>query len=593
MRTPAQALLWELWRMSRWKALGLIAGMTLFWVIAFNIYDFYLVFYEYDTQFDYQYVRGYFSMFALGALTIAGLAAAAMLSDRDKGNPFIFPLGFIRPIGTPLLVAGPMLYLASLGAITYLIPAAILRILFDFPLPLAPVAALIFAYSLGSMMATWPFSRPATRRIAPVVFFALAIVIIGVWYWRPPVSIYELPKSPDRLLDSFPLTFVHYTALLLFSMGAIGVTTLGVGRLRQGRPLGWIWRAPESWKAALPEGRFALRTPARAQFWFETRRAAGQMLTSSWIFPVGAFFGILVAHKSGYPWLPMWCVVLAGMALNYAFCGSVWLAGLRRNEGVVSLSIFDMTQAMTNTRLVAIKLAVLTAFVSLAWLMAAGAAILWTALFGDFHEWVSVGDRVWAIFDATIYNYEGAVWHDGPTGLGEYRNDLVETISAPWLLAFAMVLAILYVTGNALLFALTLAGPLYRFRFSVAVAVVLANFALAALGARHKWALERVWEVEAWAVSLALILTAILATRKTLIRGYMTKRQFGVIFGLWMLFASVVVAFYFMIWPQLQPNLPFGVTLPSYAPIMGVALITIPLSAVALAPLAIAAHRHR
>src|SRR5690606_11442369 len=138
MRTPAAALVWEAWRLTRTRfmvatGIATIGGGAILAATGDKA-----------------------SEAAVAILFLVPVVAIVTVLDLPLAKlGFPFTAGFARPVSTRVLVLVPMLYLAALGAAVCLIPMAVLRILFDVPFPLAAIPAWIGAAVLTQTAASW------------------------------------------------------------------------------------------------------------------------------------------------------------------------------------------------------------------------------------------------------------------------------------------------------------------------------------------------------------------------------------------------------------------------------------------------------
>src|SRR5215469_8046954 len=147
MRTPAVALLWESWRLTRWRLLLVPALATLCgWLLSS-------------------------AAPALAFIVVLVPAALMAISLPIFGTRRGFPLSgdFARPVHTAVLVAVPLAYVSAAAAAGYLMPAVLLRVFTGLDLPLIPVATLMGALAVLAAGCSW-FTRINAVRIG--LFFA-------------------------------------------------------------------------------------------------------------------------------------------------------------------------------------------------------------------------------------------------------------------------------------------------------------------------------------------------------------------------------------------------------------------------------------
>ena len=558
MRSPVHALLWELWRLSRFEIICRIVGMSVLWGNMFygaNILNPGVAAGSYLT----------FPVFMM-MVGLSLFSAMWMNSFDNKQHGFHFYLGFTRPISTPLLVVVPMVYIACISAVCYLVPAALLRVLFDAPFPLFPAAALVAAATAGFVMAVWSSQDYWTRMLS---FFAVAGIYgstVVTWTARYPGAIERFIDSPESLLDAFSFSAWHYAVLLLFFVAAVAITVYAVDRQRHGDKLE-IRRFARAFSGRvnkLPRGRRPFGTPGRAQFWFEMRRSGSRVLLFSVVAAPTAFFGLLLLNAFGdfrEVSTVIWFGLLACCPTAFLLMGAEWLLGVKRKQGATSLSTFDATQAMGNSRLILTKLAVLTTSVLAGWLIVACAAAIWLSLWGDPQVW----------------NDPAAVEKFGPILAG---------VPPSWWVCIAIVAVVLYVSGCTMFLAGGWWCQLHPKISVTTICVTYSYLALAALDDKRGWFPKPFWEVNAWVLAIAFVIGTVLALRSALRWGFLPKRYFVVALCSWAAYVCAVITAYLTVAAEI-------VQLPLSATVLGLASLTLPLASVALAPLALASLRHR
>jgi len=555
MPTPAQAMIWELWRLSRWEILFRTLCPAVFWGSVFCLLG---------TQANA--VEAPFLTIPVFMLTVmtSMFSGLWMNSFENSRNGFAFHLGFTRPVSTAMLVAGPMAYISCTAAVCYLVPAVLLRALFDLPLPLFPVAAVIATACTVFIMAVWSTQSRLARSVnlGAVMCGFGAVLCFGVMRGsgRSP----EAFMSPDTLLEKFSLSIWSYMTLLALFVGSIAVTTLAVDRQRHGEKLSSgrlnVERADLSGRLLRRNGPFS--TPRQAQYWYEMRRSGAPLLLFGLGMAVFAFLGILVLTAKGDlagKATALWGIVLAISPFAFLLIGAEWMLGLRRKQGAVSLSTFDATQAMDNGGLIFIKLVVLTTCVLLSWLFMASAAAVWTMLWGDYHQ---VAQAVWEI------------------------QPVLAKVSLPWWACIGLVLIVNYVTASAMLITGGLFAPLRPKLMGTVFAAGLIYFPLSVWDAKHGWMLKPFWDAHAWIMAAALAAATFLSWHKALHEGYLRREHLFTSLCIWLAYTCAAVALCLRV-------IPTNVSIPFSVAVLGLSSLSLPLVAIAVAPLVLAAHRHR
>jgi len=551
MPTPAQAMIWELWRLSRWEILFRTLGPAVFWGSVFCLLG---------TQANA--VEAPFLTIPVFMLTVmtSMFSGLWMNSFENSRNGFSFHLGFTRPVSTAMLVAGPMAYISCTAAVCYLVPAVLLRALFGLPLPLFPVGAVIATACAVFIMAVWS----AQSRIGRLLNFTGVICgFQAVLYFGVGLSP-EVFTSPDTLLEKLSVPIWGYMTLLAVFVGSIAITTLAVDRQRHGEKLSSgrlnIERADLSGGLLRWNGAFS--TPRQAQYWYEMRRSGAPLLLSGLGAALLAFLGILVLTAKGDlagKATALWGIVLAASPFAFLLIGADWLLGLRRKQGAVSLSTFDATQAMDNGGLIFIKLVVLTTCVFLSWLFMASAAAVWTMLWGDYHHVTQ------------------AMWKFQP---------VLAKVSLPWWACTGLVLIVNYVTASAVLIAGGLFAPLRPKLMGTVFAAGLIYFPLSVWDAKHGWVLRPLWEAHGWIIAAALAAATFLSWRKALHEGSLRRKHLFTSLCIWLAYTCAAVALCLRVIPT-NVSIPFSIVA------LGLSSLSLPLLAIAVTPLVLAAHRHR
>ncbi|MBI2479210.1 MAG: hypothetical protein HYV60_11425, partial [Planctomycetia bacterium] len=116
MRTPLQAVLWELWRTSRLQLILVFGG------------QFAVVLLLYSAMLDVKKsgeatVQVLCGMFIIFSTATSALSQSWRNSFETNHLGFSFRLGFTRPISTMQLVAVPMGFIVMVAPLCYLLPA--------------------------------------------------------------------------------------------------------------------------------------------------------------------------------------------------------------------------------------------------------------------------------------------------------------------------------------------------------------------------------------------------------------------------------------------------------------------------------------
>jgi hypothetical protein len=567
MRGPAQAVLWELWRLSRWEILTRIAILLLPCAFMCAAVSNLL---PTGRALEPEFMTLVIFMLMAGMSPISGMWLSSL---EARQSAFPLHLGFARPIRTFWLVALPMTYVACMSAGCYLVSAGLMRLLFHLPLPMLPVAALIATASGGLMMAVWS-PQGLLAKTACLWVVALSMVcIVGLWV-LPPGAFERVAEAPSALLEIFTFSVGHYALLLLLFVAAVGLTIFAVERQRHGDgiELRKLSRALHGVKGRIPAWNWPIHTPGQAQFWFEMRRSGLRVMMLSLEAAAFAFIlatALLVVKPSDTqpsPLLALWLCALTFSPVVYLLVGGDWLLGLKRETGVFSVSTFDVSQAMSTGRTMATKVLVLIATASLSSLVMACTAAIWIALFGSPRQLITLAHAL-----LTAVAHVPATWW-------------------PFAAAGVYVLAVSYVSISAMLLTAGLWCPLHLRLMGTTCFVLTGYYGLTIWASAHDWSVAPLWEAPAWVFAIAIPIGTAWALKRALTQRYITKSFFTAALGLWLIYVAAVAVLYI---GAIAPNLPAEVTVPTSSFALGVSSLAIPLASVALAPLALACHRHQ
>ena len=219
MWTPAAAVLWESWRVSRVRLAVLMFLATLGGAGLIVI----------PLEGDWSTTL---------ALVLAGFLAlfAPWAQSVDSRTGFTMQLGFARPIRTWVLVSVPMAYVGVSCAATYLVPVIALRVAFDIPFPLLPVAALVSTLSVVFVARSWWTGDSVRQRVVPAILWLFG----AIWFMSNRGGVIGLANdmAPDRWSEIFSFSATTYGWMLFISATAFGVAINGVARQRRGDDMG-------------------------------------------------------------------------------------------------------------------------------------------------------------------------------------------------------------------------------------------------------------------------------------------------------------------------------------------------------------------
>jgi hypothetical protein len=374
LRSPAAAILWETWRVTRveaaWKlAFGIVGGLAVLALCAAVA--------PADNAKRYEDVMDNGAAIAMSLLVLPHLMSWPSLARLNGGRPgFPLYLHYTRPVRTAVIVGLPMTYLTVMSSAIYLVSAFFLRMPSGYAFPLLPVAAWVAALALVFLAATW--STPNKVIQALVMIFAIAKAF-GLAMQR--LTAVEIPDTfdwPPRLwptLFDFPLT--DYAWVALIGLASFAITVAMVTRQRRGDALaavtwtsgGGLW----GWLVNLFRFPCPTSSPTRAQVWLDLKSNGLPVLTigvalAIVILLVSAVSGPIDAAINADPrvscpinecfYARAWPPLLAPLSIFTMLCLGGNAFGIRRRQGRTYVSAFEATHAHGTAQLAALKVLV-------------------------------------------------------------------------------------------------------------------------------------------------------------------------------------------------------------------------------------------
>lgn len=550
MRTPLRAMLWEAWRTSRFELLLRVVAMSSL-VILVSI----------ACQNADGPTTQLFSGLLMLLLAIASIFFPTWLTTLESQHGgFSFRLGFVRPVSTFHLVAVPLFYAIAVAVTCYAMQVFLLHLLTGISLPLAIPALLITCSITWLLTALWSPTSIAARGVA------ICALIIGI---IPLFLIHNVRRNdPEPLLlaigkpDYLTLSLVEYIVLGVLTSIAFVTTLICVDRQRHGDPLriGPKWRIQYPIREPVRKWKAPFRSKKSAQFWFEMHLLGHSLLTVAIMTPL-----IVLTLVTAIGWfVPDWqgsaLFWIAGLLfgpLLYQLIGVDGSLGLTMNQGSVEYSSFDGTRPLRNDQMIAMKLLAIVAASLLGWLWMAATALTHTIL---ANEW-----DVWQITIATLTRSIGDV-------------------SAIWWLAGGTSAVLLYLSSSSMLIAFGLLHVLKPRLFFAVGLLTVAHIILALWDAQRDWSLQQYWVVLGYVMSVAIVAMCLLGLRRAFEANLLGGRLFVLAFGLWVVYVASVTT---VLW-KANP----AIALPTQAYVIAASTLLIPLASIAIAPLALASHRH-
>ncbi|HEX6995476.1 MAG TPA: hypothetical protein VF339_15165 [Gammaproteobacteria bacterium] len=365
MTSPAHALLWEAWRLTRARFLTAVLLAT---------------------------IGGAALLAAAGdrasaaavivPILVTTIAVISVLDLPLTKLGFPYSASFTRPVATSVLVVTPMLYAAVLGAALYLVPVAVLRVAFDIPFPLATVPAWIGAGVLAQTAASWG-TRGGTVRLVARIVALFAVLQLAVRL--NPSSPFPRDILAARASGALSFSAAEAAVLVLLGAAAIGWAVASVRRQRHAcdggalpgaaneaglldtataerRTRGRDRTAPLAGMLRCPT-----RSPMLAELWLETRRRGLVVLGAT--LPIAAAIPPFLAIGNAYGWrFPLFFAFGSFFVPLFAGLGVV-RTGRAASPG--GMTAFEASRPISTARLAAVRVAVPALSMLAGWMMIA------------------------------------------------------------------------------------------------------------------------------------------------------------------------------------------------------------------------------
>lgn len=389
MRSPTPALLWEIWRQHRWTVV-VIAVLT----VAGRLVD------VLDTGGRAGDAGAESPPLTILLAMIAFLLLLGVFNytessgDRGLGR---FPRRlFTLPVTSLRLVTVPLL--AGIASIE------LLYLLWMDPLsrggsasaPFVPV--LLAAFVVFYLWALWALERVGSLRLIMLGVIAVALFFIRVLPSFPPT-----PPPPWRS-EIVLAGLIAGLAVVAFLLAWRHVARLRAGGGRSAHRaesfFGWI-------AEATPARRRAFANPAAAHFWFEWR-SSGMVLPAL----VGSVLLVVIMPMS---WLvrshaeDTFRLLLAALATPVVLAVPVGIAFSKPTFWSEDLAVpaFVAVRPLSADDLVATKVKVATASVALAWLVLLSFVVVWLPLWANLDSLSRLAIQVWAFHERSVVAVSG------------------------------------------------------------------------------------------------------------------------------------------------------------------------------------------
>lgn len=569
MKTPQQAILWELWRTGRSDLMLRVISLSLM-VVLFDC----MIATAKLRESALQPLAG----IAVLLLMICGSFSSVWLQELDtQQTGFGLRLGFTRPVSTGWLVTLPMLYSIVTSFVCYLIPAALFGVIIGTSLPVHVPALLTAMINAGCLSAMWS-SRSRAQKVFYLSLLAAVTVALVRWY------IGELPEGESWVNAlgaahgrQWNLGYDGVAVAAVVAMIRVTVMTVDCQRheifrervLSEDSDVRVV--TPRHEEHGTAEAVFFSRVSQLASVtgfdnrWFmqaayEFRRAGFITLLAGVLLPLVVLGVVLLIPLMNPKWdrQPLtWLVAIIFCPLIYQLIGIDSVAGLRGRQGRIDISPFDLIRPLRNDQLTSIKLIVVSCTSLAGWLiMLATGAIYMVVCYGT--DW---------FFDPVT------MWRG-----------IASSDPLLWLAGFCCLMMSI-ICSSTLLLALAMWMPLYPWRVMIPCWAVAANCVVVFIDWDHGLRFRSLWTAEVYAISFLIPLLSALILRRawssgTLGASYLVSAL--ILWGAWL--ASGY-------W--LQSRVGAAISIPFEITVLEIGLLPIPLVTMLTAPVAYAVYRHR
>ena len=548
MHSPAAALLWESWRITRLEILLRISFALAIGLLAFGASL--LVVEKADT----------FATIALLFLVVLGAMSGKGL------NEFPFSLGFVRPIPTWMLVVVPMLFISFSSAMVYLIPVMLLKSLTDIPYPDLSAAALIGLAALIFAASSW-WSRRRVARVATQYLLFVGGFILYESLHLENVAGNDFP--PSRWANMFDFSLADYGLFAFIAIVALSFTLVGVENQRRGGDSRLSHRDSSGRVSAffriltLQSDTFVTAkcppgSPLQAQIWFEVKTVSWEVISIGFVtalaiplcFALIAFFdlspGLVFLVVFASPVFPL----LVGLSIVFP---------VQMTQSRLSMSSFDATFPMRTVGLVGLKVtnvlvSILVAVVG-----------LYTSMWLSFDLVVGVDENL-TLVKSMLVDFYQARSGTRLVVLGVFGISLLATLIA--CLLSVRMFALLYMWRVVSVF---LGGFAYLIIFLLANANGLISFALV--------------QIHIWAVIVVLVSAMFAVYYRAWLDWTLSPLNFA--------YAGVLILAYLSVHVAFLTGLDENLASSGAVHYLLLALAAVPVTAIALAPWSVDLLRHR
>ncbi len=587
-RNTLPAMLWELWRISRFEVL-----MRFAFVLAFVLLIFFLSKNFNETQ--VAVIRG----IVLMLLGIACVFSTTWMSDLDNQHAgFTFRLGYTRPISNLLLVLVPMAYSVATAMMGFMACAILVKVMLGQSLPWLGPALVLGCMVCVFTCVAWSSTHTVEKLIG--VFLAALAIIAGL------SARHSLRSETDPILLAigkpgyFDLAWYEYLCILFLMAASVAVTVTAVGRQRYGEGLQWsllpvslvrAWLS-NRWLVACGTWLSVVTTPRKSsgpfvtQCCFEARRSGHVLFVALLACALVLAFVVLVplvnetwggAHSPR-----VWLGAMAFSPLLYQLLATDPVVGLQHKQGSTRLSLFDATRPLRCDQMMAIKMLVVAAWSVLGFCLMALVAAIYTTSAGQWHDWEDMGRNL----ISAVQQLAAGNWASS-TELAEPSNTVPRGVSVAWYLVGLCNLVVLYFCSTAMLMTFVFWMAKYH-KLSVGCAILLlVHLGVWAWDVSHGRPLRALWLAYGYLIPISLTLASLVAIRIAISSGVLSKQYFAGALCLWSVYLVSSLLTTIKIMATMSVN-----SVHPMAWLCGIAILLLPLAITATAPLALAAYRH-
>lgn len=568
MKTPAHALFWELWRTS-WTELLLRTGSMCAFVLVITGLR--------QTRISPPEIQVLTGVLVMMLIAVAVSSQSWILQLDRSQSGFSFRSGFVRPVSTLALVAVPVVFMLASAIVCFVVPAVFFDWLMDTPVPLWGPLPMICCATVAFTAASW---SPGTigGKLTAVISLATGATVLILMAHRGQTEPWLMAMGRP---DHFQLAWPCYVLMFATAGVAFVVTVHAVERQRHGDDswlagkLQWLLQGLPGRRVArtnveqesavatttlLASGR-EFRSSVMAQFWYEFRQYGRRTML------IGALAPLAVAVIVGGNALfnprgeapVVWLIALVVCPIVFQIIGIDGAVGLRPVRGVLVHPVFDALRPLSSVRLMEIKLIVVAASSLAGWMCMLLACCLYALVTGNFAVWLqAVGTFAGILRDAPWWTWGVLVSSAG----------------------------LMLIGTTSLLMALWLWMPFHPRIFGSLSATGFVGILLLSWDARHGWTLAPFWMTCAYLVPSVMICGCLFALWRAGQSGMLQTRLFAVAVAVWLMNLAATAIALQTLAPGRQVPLP-ALALPT-----AVLLLIAPLTATALAPLALNQHRH-